>query len=208
VQANAVTEPVYAPQDQWTITPGATEQHPGCWQNNSPSPTTYTFQKTLTRLTTFTWSVTETLSVMWKYSTTVKVPDAADTTSEWQVTLSFSSTQSQTVTKTEQIQENLPIPIPANTTMVWLVTFTDQTYSIPFSVPVQLTGSVAIKSTMPVPADVLAAIGGSQIEPTIGQYLVIAPIGSFLQYGISKSAGLAALSLFPSLSPRPTRSSI
>ncbi|HEY5893965.1 MAG TPA: hypothetical protein VIT91_12110 [Chthoniobacterales bacterium] len=108
---------------------------------------------------------------MYKYSTTVGLPVAGDkATSQWQVTIGFNATQSKSLTDTVSIQKSIPIAVPALTTTVWKITFTDQNYSIPFTVPVQLTGAVAIRATSAVSPEVLSAVGGQQVQPSGGGF--------------------------------------
>jgi len=197
VSGAAAPEASYGDPSVWKITSGAVENHPGCYQNSAgvavtPSPS-YTYS--YSRQTVFTWSLTETINVQWKNSTSVGLPAGPKTTTDWQVSFTFSATQTQSQTQTVTQSKTYPIAVPAKTTVAWLVSFIDQTYQIPFTIPVALTGSVAIKSAQPVPAQVLSQAGATQVGMHDGQYLVLAPIGSLLKYCQSVSASVAALPL-------------
>jgi hypothetical protein len=196
VTAAAATDAQYAPKNEWTSTPGASENHPGCYQNStSIAATANAFNQTLTRTTTFTWSLTETINVTWKYSTTVPIPEVEEGTSttEWSVSFSVSSTQSQTLTQAVSIIENWPVPIPATTTVQWLLTFTDNSYVIPFTIPITLSGYAAVKSTTPVGNAALQDCGATQVATDDGNYLVLAPLGSLLRHCLPRYAALAAM---------------
>jgi Repeat of unknown function (DUF5648) len=194
VSAVAASEAVYGDQSTWTITNGAAENHPGCYQNSTINAVTQSYTYSYTRQTSFQWSLTETINVTWKNSTTVGLPVAGDkSTTDWSVSITVASTQTQTKTDTITQTKAVPIAVPANTTVAWLVSFVDQAYVIPFTIPITLTGWVAIKSAQPVAGQVLNQAAATQIGTHDGDYLVLAPFGALLQYCQSVSASVTSL---------------
>ncbi|CDW91853.1 UNKNOWN [Stylonychia lemnae] len=75
----------------------------------------FNFEKSTTTSTTCTWSVTEGLSYQNSVSVKVSIPELAETSFSESITLSMSSTQSQSTTHTDNWQISTTVPVPSQT---------------------------------------------------------------------------------------------
>lgn len=103
-----------------------------------------TFAETQSSTQTFTWSVTETLSVGVEISATEGVPAVASSSQKVSVNVSLSSTQAQTATQTQSWTVNTPINVPPDRSVKADMLINSQTYDIDFTASVLLAGRVAI----------------------------------------------------------------
>ncbi len=193
VQVQITGQVVYPDQNQWVVSPAVPASQTGCQQNPTSVDASAQVAGSVSETVTFTWSLTETLSVAWQYQVKATLPDAVESTTSWQVTLTVGASQTQSQTNTVTFGNTNTIAVPAETTVSWRVTTTDQMYTLPFTVPVNMTGSVAIESTTPLPSTQISAIGAQQYEISSEQWLILVPIGALIQYGSSRSAGIASL---------------
>src|SRR5579871_3882167 len=117
--------------------------------------------------------MTETLSVSWGYQVKAVLPFLGQADTSLTVKLDIGSTQTTTQSSVVTFGQNPIIPVPPLSTVTWCICTTDQTYDIPFTVPVTLTGSVAIESSAPMPSTPeVNAIGAQQIEISNGKFLI------------------------------------
>ncbi|MBJ6110772.1 ETX/MTX2 family pore-forming toxin [Hymenobacter sp. BT523] len=115
------------------------------WYDNGTSVQQQnTFQETQTSQQSFTWSITESLSVGIEISATEGVPAVASSSQKVTVTLGLSSTQGQTKTNTQTWSVNSPINVPANSSVKADMVISTQSYDVNFTQAVLLQGSVAI----------------------------------------------------------------
>jgi Clostridium epsilon toxin ETX/Bacillus mosquitocidal toxin MTX2 len=114
------------------------------YDNGTTVQQTNTFQQTNTTTQSFTWSVTEALSLGVEVSATEGVPGVASVGVKVTATFSLSSTQSNTTTNTQTWQVNTPINVPADSSVKADMVISSQSYNINFVQSVLLQGSVAI----------------------------------------------------------------
>jgi len=114
------------------------------YDNNSTIQQSETFSYTATSSQSFTWSITESISVGVEISATEGVPNVASSTQKVTVTLSFSATQSQTKTNTQSWTINNPVLVPKDSSVKCDMVLNTQSYDINFTAAVLVTGSVAI----------------------------------------------------------------
>lgn len=103
-----------------------------------------TFQETSTSTQSFTWSITESLSIGIEISATEGVPAVASSSQKVTVSLSLSSTQGATSSNTQTWQVNTPINVPANSSVKADMVISSQSYDVNFTASVLLQGYVAI----------------------------------------------------------------
>jgi Repeat of unknown function (DUF5648) len=193
VSIQVAGQAVYPDQNQFTASPSEPTSQTGCYQNSTSIAASTLIDASVSETVTFTWSVTETLSVAWGSQVKAGLPDSVEATTTWQVTLSVGSTQGQSQSNTVTFGTSPTIEVPEDTTTTWRVTYTNQSYTIPFTIPVTLLGSVAIETTAPISSTQIDAIGGQQYEISSQQWLILVPIGALIQFGASLSAGIASL---------------
>ena len=115
------------------------------WYDNGTSvQQSETFQETQTSMQSFTWSITEALSIGIEVSATEGVPNVASSSQKVTVTLSLSSTQGATSSQTQTWQVNTPIQVPPNSSVKADMVISTQSYNINFTESVLLQGYVAI----------------------------------------------------------------
>jgi len=101
-------------------------------------------KKTETSTQSFTWSITEALSIGVEISATEGVPAVASSTQKVTVDLSLSSTQSKTKTQSQSWEVDTIINIPASSSIKADIVIGTQSYDIKFTAAVNLHGNVAI----------------------------------------------------------------
>ena len=114
------------------------------FNNNTQVQNQQSLVETESSTQTFTWSITEALSIGVEVSATEGVPAVASSSQKVTVTLSFSSTQSKTVTNTQTWSVNTIVNIPANSSIKADIVIGTQSYNIDFTATVMLSGWVAI----------------------------------------------------------------
>jgi hypothetical protein len=114
------------------------------YDNGSTLQQSDTFQYSETTEQSFTWSITEGVSVGVEISATEGVPDVASSTQKATVTLSFSSTQGQTLTKTQTWSVNAPVAVPPQSSLKCDMVVNSQSYDIKFTATVLVSGDIAI----------------------------------------------------------------
>lgn len=124
--------------------PGTASSVVTSYNNGSSVSQSYTYQQTLTTEQSFTWSITESLSVGIEISATEGVPEVAQVGEKVTTTLSFSSTQGATSTTTQSWSVSQPIIAPPNSHVDATMVVTTQQYNINWTATCKLAGSVAI----------------------------------------------------------------
>lgn len=115
------------------------------WYNNDTSLQQQNiFQEVRTSTSTFTWSITQALSIGVEISATEGVQNVASSSQKLTVNLSLSSTLGETITDTQTWQVNSPINVPPNSSVKADMVISTQSYNINFTQTVLLQGSVAI----------------------------------------------------------------
>jgi hypothetical protein len=114
------------------------------YDNDTTLQQSETFQETQTSTQSFTWSITEALSIGIEISATEGVPTVASSSQKLTVTLSLSSTQGATSTNTQTWQVNTPIQVPPNSSVKADMVISMQSYNVNFTASVLLKGYVAI----------------------------------------------------------------
>jgi hypothetical protein len=114
------------------------------YDNNTTVQQSETFQYTATSQQSFTWSITESLSIGIEISATEGVPDVASSTQKVSVNLSLSSTQGATSSNTQSWNVNNPVVVPPNSSVKCDMVINSQSYNINFTESVLLAGYVAI----------------------------------------------------------------
>lgn len=114
------------------------------YNNNTQVSNQQSLVETETSTQSFTWSITEALSIGVEISATEGVPAVASSTQKVTVTLSLSSTQSETVTNTQSWSVNTTLTIPPESSVKADIVIGTQSYNINFTVSVMLNGYVAI----------------------------------------------------------------
>jgi hypothetical protein len=185
VQLVAQGQAVFAPPDSSQVHPLPSLFYSECFNNGSTVDQSNTFTRTESTTRSFTWSLTETLSVGWKSSTKVAVPDVAQEQTEWSVNFSFGATQSQTKSETQTWAIEQPVVIPPESSINVKATIFQASYDVPFTIPVNMTGCLAAMSKQSVPPtdnlqgffDLAGAwsipIGGSEVD-----LVAFVPMGS------------------------------
>jgi len=125
-------------------TNGSTVAYELWYDNGTSVQQQNNFQETSTTTQTFTWSVTESLSIGVEISATEGVPSVVSSTQKVTVTIGLSSTQSQTTTNTQTWQVSSPINVPADSSVKADMVISTQSYSINWTAAVLLQGYVAI----------------------------------------------------------------
>lgn len=124
-------------------TGGADVAYAIAYSNRSQVEQSNVFQYTATTQQSFTWSVTESLSIGVEVSASAGVPGVAGFSEKLSVTLSLSSTQSQTQTKTQSWSVNTTVRVPPQSTVNTQMVIDTQSYDIKFNANVLLSGYVA-----------------------------------------------------------------
>jgi hypothetical protein len=114
------------------------------YDNGSTLQQSDTFQYTETTDQSFTWSITEGVNVGVEISATEGLPDVASSAPKASVTLSFSSTQGQTLVKTQTWSVNTPVAVPPQSSLKCDMVVNSQSYEIKFTATVLVSGDVAI----------------------------------------------------------------
>jgi len=114
------------------------------YDNGSTLQQSDTFQYTETTDQSFTWSITEGVNVGVEISATEGLPDVASSAPKASVTLSFSSTQGQTLTKTQTWSINTPVAVPPQSSLKCDMVVNSQSYEIKFTATVLVSGDIAI----------------------------------------------------------------
>lgn len=114
------------------------------YDNGTTLQQSNTFQEAQTSTQSFTWSITEALSVGVEISATEGVPAVASSSQKITVTLSLSSTQGATSTNSQAWQVNSPIQVPPNSSVKADMVISTQSYDVNFTASVLLQGYVAI----------------------------------------------------------------
>lgn len=125
-------------------TNGAAVAYELWYDNASTVQQSEVFQYTATTTQSFTWSITESLSVGVEISATEGVPNIASSSQKITVTLSFSSTQGATHTESQSWNVNTPVVVPADSSMKCDMVVNTQSYDIDFTATVLVAGNVAI----------------------------------------------------------------
>jgi hypothetical protein len=116
-----------------------------------------TFQYTATTTQSFTWSITESVSVGIEISATEGVANVASSSQKFTVTLSFSATQSKTTTNSQSWTVNNPVAVPPDSSVKCDMVLNTQSYNINFTTSVLVSGYVAIwfndKQALGAPGD-------------------------------------------------------
>ncbi len=100
---------------------------------------TYTHSST----TTYTWAITESISIGIEISAT-EGPPALSSTQKLSVTMALSSTQTQQATSTQSWNVVTPIKVPPNSSLKCDAAISMQTYDINFTQQVQLSGYINV----------------------------------------------------------------
>lgn len=115
------------------------------WYDNATSVTqSETFAYTATSTQSFTWSITEALSVGVEISATEGVPAVASSSQKISVSLKLSSTQGATNTNQQSWSVSNPVQVPAQSSVKCDMVINAQTYNINFTQQVSIDGYVAI----------------------------------------------------------------
>jgi len=123
---------------------GATVAYELWYDNGTTLQQSETFQETQTSTQSFTWSITEALSIGIEISATEGVPNVASSSQKVTVSLSLSSTQGATSTQSQTWQVNAPIQVPPDSSVKADMVISTQSYDINFTESVLLQGYVAI----------------------------------------------------------------
>lgn len=102
------------------------------------------FTYTATTSQSFTWSVTEALSVGVKVSATEGLPEEASLSEEVSAQVEFSSTQGGSYDDEQSWSVNTPIQVPAQATLKCDMVIDSETYDVDFTQSVIIAGDVAI----------------------------------------------------------------
>jgi hypothetical protein len=115
------------------------------WYDNATTvPQTQTFDHTTSTTQDFTWSVSESLSVGVELSATAGVPDVAQVGSKVTTTLTVTGTQGATVSNTQTWGVNTAVTVPSNSSVQCSMVIATQSYNIPWSAQVTLTGYINV----------------------------------------------------------------
>jgi len=159
------------------------------FNNNSQVQNQQSLVETETSTQAFTWSITEAISIGVEISATEGVPAVASSTQKVTVTLSFSSTQSKTITNTQTWSVNTIVNIPAYSSIKADIVIGTQSYDINFTASVMLNGYVAIWNNDKVNGHWLWFIPITQVFSDCNANNIIDTSGySFLGGGISTTA--------------------
>jgi len=159
------------------------------FNNNSQVQNQQSLVETETSTQAFTWSITEAISIGVEISATEGVPAVASSTQKVTVNLSFSSTQSKTVTNTQTWSVNTIVNIPAYSSIKADIVIGTQSYDINFTASVMLNGYVAIWNNDKVNGHWLWFIPITQVFSDCNANNIIDTSGySFLGGGISTTA--------------------
>jgi hypothetical protein len=183
VTLSAQGNAVFASPSSSQVIPGIPIPYEECFNNNTDLTQSSTFSWTHTTSTSFTWSLTETLSVGWKSSTTVDVPEVAKETVEWSVNFTASSTQSQTKTDTKTWNIVQPLEVPAYSAVKMSAVINQESYNVPFSVPINMQGCLAVMTRRELPED-LGIAGSWTIHIGKSEVALVGfiPMGSLCNY--------------------------
>lgn len=124
--------------------PGSESSITTSYNNDSTVPQSYTYDQSLETQQTFTWSITEALSVGIEISATEGVPSVAQVGQKVTTNISFSSTQGASFNKTEKWAVSMPIVAPPESHIDALMVVTTAQYDIQWTAVCLLDGSVAI----------------------------------------------------------------
>jgi|GEM_PF-2307970 len=133
----------YDPQAPAPI-PGTAASVMTSYNNDSSVNQSYTYQQALETQQSFTWSITESLSVGVEISATEGAPGVAQVGEKVTTTLSFSSTQGATSSKKQSWSVSQPIIAPPSSHVDATMVVTTQEYDINWKATCRLAGSVAI----------------------------------------------------------------
>lgn len=114
------------------------------YDNNTTLQQAQTFQQTATYQQSFTWAITESLNIGLEFSSTVGLPDTAQSSTKVTVSLGLSSTQTTNHTSTQSWTETCPVNVPADSSVKCDLIIDTASYDINFTASVLLSGYVAI----------------------------------------------------------------
>ncbi len=115
------------------------------WYDNATDVNqTITFAASSSTSQTFTWSITEALSVGLELSGTAGAPGIMTTGFKETITFSFSSTQGKSTSTLQQWSVNDPVVIPAQKSVHCQMVIATQAYDIDWSAACVIKGSVAV----------------------------------------------------------------
>jgi hypothetical protein len=114
------------------------------YRNNTSLEQSVVYKESMTMEQSFTWSMTESLSIGIEMSATVGVPKVAESSMKVTTTLSLSSTQGSTSKKTQTWAIEQPLRIPPRTHVNAQLVVGTQDYDINWTATCKLEGYVAI----------------------------------------------------------------
>jgi hypothetical protein len=115
------------------------------WYDNATNLNqSITFTASSETTQTFTWSITEALSVGLELSGTAGAPGFMTTGFKETITFSFSSTQGKSTSDKQTWSVNDPVQIPAQASVHCLMVIATQSYDINWSAPCLIKGYVAV----------------------------------------------------------------
>ena len=115
------------------------------WYDNSTDVRqSENFQYSSTTEQSFTWSITEALSIGVKISVTEGEPDVASSTQEVSVKLDLSSTQGASSLQAQTWIADTPVQVPAQSSLKCDMLINSQSYDIDFTQSAVIKGDVAI----------------------------------------------------------------
>lgn len=123
---------------------GSTVAYELWYDNDTVLQQQNSFKETRTSMQSFTWSITQALSIGIEISATEGVPAVASSSQKVTVSLSLSSTQGATSSNTQTWEANTPINIPPNSSVKADMVISSQSYNVNFTESVLLQGYVAI----------------------------------------------------------------
>jgi hypothetical protein len=116
----------------------------GRLHNDTDVTQTSTFTKSFSTTQSFTWSVTEQLSIGTEVSATVGIPDVASAGAKVTTDLTLSSTQGATQSETQEWKVEMPIQIPPHSIITPTLVIKTKKYDVRWVGKCKLTGYVAI----------------------------------------------------------------
>jgi len=132
---------------------GTSSSATGCIRNGSSMMQEESYEETISVTKSFTWSVTEQLSIGTEVSATVGVPDVASVGAKVTTDLTLSSTQGATHSETRDQKIGMSVKVPPYTIVRPTAVILTKQYDMPWVSKCKLTGYVAIwfnnKVTLP-----------------------------------------------------------
>ncbi|MEZ0609291.1 ETX/MTX2 family pore-forming toxin [Fibrella sp. WM1] len=142
VQANQ--QPIVYDPNAPAPQPGTVSSVHSQFRNSSSIPQTYTYKQEETTEQSFTWSVTEDLSIGIEVSASVEVPTVAELGTKVTTTVSFSASQQFSTNHSQTWSVEQPVTAPPMTILDTTMVIGTQSYNINWSANCLLTGYVAI----------------------------------------------------------------